>query len=68
MDAREIIDTLGGTKKVADAVGVSPQVVTNWKRRGIPPKVILENSTMFVRALVEDDPQAKKDDEDRGDK
>jgi hypothetical protein len=35
MTHAEIIVALGGTVAVAKAVGVSGQVVTNWKTRGI---------------------------------
>jgi hypothetical protein len=35
MSHAEIIVALGGTVAVAKAVGVSGQVVTNWKTRGI---------------------------------
>ncbi len=33
----EMIDLLGGTVKAAQKLGVSPQVVTNWKARGKIP-------------------------------
>lgn len=35
MTDSEIIDKLGGTTKVADALGVDPRVVSNWRIRNI---------------------------------
>ena len=35
--ASQAIDALGGTGKVAQMFGLSYQVVTNWKVRGLPP-------------------------------
>lgn len=35
MTHAEIIEALGGTTRLADALGLSPQVVTNWKSRQI---------------------------------
>ena len=31
----ELIEKLGGTTKVAEALGFDPRVVSNWKKRGI---------------------------------
>lgn len=31
----EILDALGGTSKVAAAISEIPQVVSNWRKRGI---------------------------------
>tara|TARA_R110000824_G_C14930209_1_gene648640 strand:- start:389 stop:580 length:192 start_codon:yes stop_codon:yes gene_type:complete len=36
-NAKEIISSLGGTMKAAAALGVSPQAVSNWIRRGTVP-------------------------------
>jgi hypothetical protein len=33
-----IIDALGGTKKVAEGLGIDLPVVSNWRERGIPPR------------------------------
>lgn len=33
---KHIIDTLGGTVKVSQALGVKHSAVSNWRRRGIP--------------------------------
>ena len=38
MPEDDIIAALGGTTKVAAALGVDPPVVSNWRERGIPPK------------------------------
>ena len=35
--ASAAIDALGGTGKVARMFGLSYQVVTNWRARGLPP-------------------------------
>lgn len=35
MTDSEIIDKLGGTTKVADALGIDPRVVSNWRTRNI---------------------------------
>lgn len=34
--ATELIDALGGNRAVADALGVAPNVVANWRNRNIP--------------------------------
>ena len=42
----ELIDHLGGPTKVAKRLGMFPNGVarvSNWKRRGIPARVLLEN-------------------------
>ncbi len=48
----ELIDSLGGAKEVARKLGLpSPGGqcrVLNWKRRGIPSKVKLENPWIFL--------------------
>jgi DNA-binding transcriptional regulator YdaS (Cro superfamily) len=33
-----VIDDLGGTGKVASALGLEPPTVSVWRERGIPPK------------------------------
>ena len=30
------IEAVGGPSKLAAAIGVTPQVVTNWRSRGVP--------------------------------
>lgn len=35
--ATDIIETLGGNSKVAEALSVAPNVVANWKLRGSIP-------------------------------
>lgn len=48
----ELIDSLGGAKEVARKLGLASPGgqcrVLNWKRRGIPPKVKLENPWIFL--------------------
>lgn len=36
--AKELIDALGGTAKVAEITGQSGNTVSNWKERGVPWK------------------------------
>jgi hypothetical protein len=47
----QIIDDLGGPAKVADLLGFKPEIGTqrvhNWKVRGIPAKVRLDNFDVF---------------------
>jgi hypothetical protein len=54
-----IIDALGGPKKVAEMLGLSRepgaiQRVGNWKRRGIPAQVLIDNPAFLrkVRAVT----------------
>ena len=42
MTAAEIVEALGGTAEVARQLGVSLQVVSNMKQRGIPRSRLLE--------------------------
>ena len=37
MDASQIIDKLGGTNKLAAALGLTPPAVSMWRSFGIPP-------------------------------
>lgn len=43
MTDKEIIKNAGGTSAFAKLLGVSPQCVSNWKRRGIPARVKWDN-------------------------
>lgn len=36
MDPAELIDALGGSAAVAGYVGVEPNTVGNWRKRGFP--------------------------------
>lgn len=45
---RALIDALGGTSKLAAKLGISAQVVTNWKTRGIPARVKLDWPDLFL--------------------
>jgi hypothetical protein len=64
-----LIDGLGGTAKVVELLGLRDQGalqrVSNWKRRGIPARVLLENPHVFrsggaaPTASVPEQPQAK---------
>jgi DNA-binding transcriptional regulator YdaS (Cro superfamily) len=48
MTNSEIIDTLGGTTKVAKMCLVSPPAVAMWRKTGIPP-----DRMIFVAAQLE---------------
>ena len=39
MRANELIDRLGGTVRTAEIFGISPQRVSNWRRRGVPARL-----------------------------
>lgn len=39
MTDSEVIDALGGTKKVADMFEVSSTAVSNWRERGFPGRI-----------------------------
>lgn len=47
MTDKEIIKNAGGTSAFAKLLGVSPQCVSNWKRRGIPKGVKWDNKETF---------------------
>ena len=47
----EVIDLLGGVAALASRLGVSKQCVANWRRRGIPPQVVLQNLQVFYPYL-----------------
>jgi DNA-binding transcriptional regulator YdaS (Cro superfamily) len=36
MNTQQIVGLLGGNLEVGKLLGVSPQAVTSWKRKGIP--------------------------------
>lgn len=61
MSIQVAIDRLGdrgGLKALADALGVTSQVVSNWKTRGVPPnkcKAIEVLTGVSVRELRPDD-------------
>lgn len=53
MTDAELIDDLGGPSRVAELLGLTErgavQRISNWKRRGIPSRVLLEHSGVLVR-------------------
>ena len=59
-NSSEVIDLLGGVATLASRLGVSKQCVANWRRRGIPSQVILQNLRVFYPYL---DKLNGKDDE-----
>ena len=48
MTDKELIERLGDTTALAKLLGFTEQRVSNWKRRGIPAKVKLENPNLFL--------------------
>ena len=54
MEARDIeadkalIQTLGGPARVAERLNTTVQVVSNWKKRGIPWQVKVKHPEMFM--------------------
>lgn len=59
-NSSEVIDLLGGVATLAARLGVSKQCVANWRRRGIPSQVVLQNLQVFYPYL---DKLNRKDDE-----
>jgi hypothetical protein len=53
-DYSKIIDALGGSAKVARDLGFNPTIgvqrVNNWKKRGIPARVLLNHRRYFDKA------------------
>lgn len=51
------IERLGGVKAFADALGESPQTITNWRARGVPANkcVAVEAATGISRRELRDD-------------
>lgn len=41
MDPKKIIESLGGTSKVAGMCDITPQAVSQWKENGIPKPWLL---------------------------
>ncbi len=52
-ESTRLIEAAGGATKFADLLGLTGETrlqrVTNWKRRGIPYKVILENQAALKK-------------------
>lgn len=57
-DPNRVIEAGGGTKRVAEALGVRPQVVSNWRRRNVIPAervLALEAVTGVSRHVIRPD-------------
>ncbi len=57
IDEPHIIDRLGGPTRVAELLGIAHEAgavqrVSNWKRRGIPARVLLDFPDVFRDAAV----------------
>jgi hypothetical protein len=53
-ESARLIDAAGGSARLAELIGLGSedgarQRVNNWRRRGIPADVILENRELFER-------------------
>lgn len=44
---QEIIRKHGGSTALANRLGCSPQVINNWRNRGVPPAAILKFPDIF---------------------
>ena len=44
---KDLIESLGGSAKLAARLGFSVQRVENWKERGIPARVRLDHPDVF---------------------
>lgn len=44
---KDLIESLGGSAKLAVRLGYSVQRVENWKKRGIPAQVRLDHPDVF---------------------
>ena len=51
MNTNHIIDTLGGTGKLAEKLGVSGSTVSCWRTRGIPQTQLKLIFALFGRTL-----------------
>ena len=55
-----LIDSLGGPAQLARLLGMtkpgSVQRIVNWRRRGIPYRVKVENAQIFMTAMLKDQP------------
>lgn len=59
---KDLIDSLGGSTKLAARLKCSVQRVQNWKERGIPPQVRLDHPDVFpmpARAEATTHPQTQ---------
>lgn len=63
MDDSKLIDSLGGTAKVAELLGYDkaggPQRVHHWRTRGIPSAVKLQRPDLFLKDLIGQQGDAK---------
>ena len=52
---RRRIEELGGCVALSKIIGKSPQCISNWKRRGIPARVKIDNPELFLNNSRRDD-------------
>lgn len=56
-----LIDSLGGPAQLARLLGMtkpgSVQRIVNWRRRGIPYRVKVENAQIFMTAMLKENKQ-----------
>jgi len=58
--AIKAIDALGGPKAVAKLMGIKPNAVANWYKRGFPPHAYAKLAPMLERQGVEFSPKLFK--------
>lgn len=59
---KRLLEHFGGSQKAAaDALGVDPQVVANWKSRGFPPGRALDIETATKGTIPARDVLAARD-------
>ena len=49
MNDAQLIEELGGPAKLAKRLGFTVQRVTNWRVRGIPPKVKIDHQRLCLK-------------------
>ena len=59
MDPGDLIDALGGSAEVADQLGIEPNTVGNWRKRGFPNWALRALGTMCAKYHI--DPGAALD-------
>lgn len=57
IDSASVIDALGGSHAVADALNESLATVSNWRTRGFPPRVQKAMAALCRRKRVKAAPE-----------
>lgn len=56
---KDVIEAHGGSAKLARLLDCSVQRVENWKKRGIPPRVILDHPELFPQPKAPKRPRSQ---------